>query len=142
VCSSDLYFVRADQLALIFALHASIMFVLGPTSPIVWAMYADSADYSEWRSGRRATGMVFSAASFAQKSGGAIGGGLLGLLLAWFGYEANVQQTGQSLRGILLMMSFIPAAFGLLAAVAVRFYRLDEPTMARIEAEVAQRKAQ
>ncbi len=103
-------------------------------------MYADAADYSEWRTGRRATGMVFSAASFAQKSGNAIAGGLQGLSMARFGYKANVQQTDQSLLGILLMMSLIPAAFGLLAAVAIRFYRLDEPTMARIEAEVAHRK--
>ncbi len=134
------FFVRADQVVLVFVLHPLIMFALGPTSPIVWAMYADAADYSEWRTGRRATGMVFSAASFAQKSGNAIAGGLQGLLMAWFGYKANVQQTDQSLLGILLMMSLIPAAFGLLAAVAIRFYRLDEPTMARIEAEVAQRK--
>ena len=67
--------------------------------------------------------------------------GLQGLLMAWFGYKANVQQTDQSLLGILLMMSLIPAVFGLLAAVAMRFYNLDEQKMARIEAEVAQRKA-
>ena len=135
------FFVRADQIVLIFVLHPLIMLALGPTSPIVWAMYADAADYSEWRTGRRATGMVFSAASFAQKSGNAIALGLQGLLMAWFGYKANVQQTDQSLLGILLMMSLIPAVFGLLAAVAMRFYNLDEQKMARIEAEVAQRKA-
>jgi GPH family glycoside/pentoside/hexuronide:cation symporter len=135
------YFVPAEQTISIFVLHAVIMFVLGPTSPLVWAMYADAADYSEWRTGRRATGLVFSAASFAQKFGGAVGSSLALWLLGWFGYASNVTQTSQSLRGILLMVSFIPAGFSLLAFATVWLYRLDEITMARIEAEVAQRKA-
>jgi glycoside/pentoside/hexuronide:cation symporter, GPH family len=135
------YFVGAEQTIAIFVLHAAIMFFLGPTSPLVWAMYADAADYSEWRTGRRATGLVFSAASFAQKLGGALGGSLALWLLVGFGYEANVSQTEQSLRGIVLMISIIPAVFSLLAFVTAWLYPLDEKTMGRIEADLAQRKA-
>ncbi|MFC1569153.1 MFS transporter, partial [bacterium] len=46
-------------------------------APLLWAMYADTADYSEWKNGRRATGLIFSAATFAQKFGIALGGGLV-----------------------------------------------------------------
>jgi glycoside/pentoside/hexuronide:cation symporter, GPH family len=54
------YFVPKDQLWLIWASQVVISFVSAPTAPLVWAMYADTADYSEWKSGRRATGLVFS----------------------------------------------------------------------------------
>ncbi len=134
------YFVSADQIVLMFVLQILVMFAFGPTSPLVWAMYADTADYSEWRTGRRATGLVFSAASFSQKLGWAIGGAFLGWLLAGFGFQPNVEQTPQALMGIRLTFSLIPAGIALAAALGMLLYRLDEPAMQRIEAELAQRK--
>ena len=64
------YLLRPEDLAFMFAIEILINLLMGPLSPLVWAMYADTADYSEWKTGRRATGLVFSAASFAQKSAG------------------------------------------------------------------------
>ena len=93
---------------LIFALNIVTMLVMAPQAPLIWAMYADTADYSEWKNERRATGLVFSAATFAQKFGIALGGGMAGWLLALFGFVANVEQSPETLRGIRLMMSFIP----------------------------------
>jgi GPH family glycoside/pentoside/hexuronide:cation symporter len=135
------YFLKPQDIALMFILQVLLSFVLGPTSPLVWAMYADAADYSEWRTGRRATGLVFSAASFAIKFGWTIGGALAGWLLAYFGFRANVEQTPNTLTGICLMMSFIPAFASALAAVFVMFYKLDEPTMEKIAEELAARRA-
>ncbi|MGL6223270.1 MAG: MFS transporter, partial [Steroidobacteraceae bacterium] len=68
------YFVPTDNIKLVWAANTLINFCAAPTAPLVWAMYADTADYSEWKWGRRATGLIFSAASFAQKLGWAIGG--------------------------------------------------------------------
>lgn len=134
------YFAPKENIALVFALHVVISFVLAPTAPLIWAMYADTADYSEWKWGRRATGLVFSAATFAQKLGWAIGGAVTGWLLAYFGFVANVVQTQGTQDGIRLMMSFIPAVGSILATVAVWFYTLDEPLMERIEQELTSRK--
>jgi GPH family glycoside/pentoside/hexuronide:cation symporter len=103
-------------------------------------MYADTADYSEWKSGRRATGLVFSAASFAQKFGWAIGGAGTGWLLAFFDYRPNVAQDPHTLHGIMLMMSFIPAIGAVLAILALGFYELDEPTIRRMSQELAERR--
>ena len=36
-----------------------ISFCAGIVSPLMWSMYADIADYSEWKTGRRATGLIF-----------------------------------------------------------------------------------
>lgn len=134
------YFAPKENIALVFALHVIISFVLAPTAPLIWAMYADTADYSEWKWGRRATGLVFSAATFAQKLGWAFGGAVTGWLLAYFGFVANVVQTQGTQDGIRLMMSFIPAVGSILATVAVWFYTLDEPLMERIEQELTSRK--
>lgn len=134
------YFLPKDQIILIFALNILIATIMAPQAPLIWAMYADTADYSEWKNHRRATGLVFSAATFSQKLGIAIGGALAGWLLAWFGFAPNVAQTPGALTGIRLMMSIIPAVTGLLAVVAVFFYELDDKLMEKIEADLTARK--
>ena len=136
------YFVPQDQIIIIFALHILISFIMAPQAPLLWAMYADTADYSEWKNNRRATGLVFSAATFAQKFGVAIGGGLAGWLLAMFGFIANTDQSPEALNGILLMMSFIPAVGSLVATLAAFYYELDDDTMKQIELDLQARKAE
>ncbi|MDD3643852.1 MAG: MFS transporter [Candidatus Krumholzibacteria bacterium] len=135
------YHVPKDRIALVFAVHILISFVMAPQAPLLWAMYADTVDYSEWKHGRRATGLIFSAATFSQKFGMALGGGLAGWLLARFGFEPNVAQGPETLTGIRLMMSYIPAAATVIAVVAAVFYELDDKTMKKIEDELAVRRA-
>jgi GPH family glycoside/pentoside/hexuronide:cation symporter len=135
------YWVPPSNLPLVWGGHALISFFAAPTAPLVWAMYADTADYSEWTCGRRATGLVFSAASFAQKLGWAIGGGGAGWLLAYFGYVANVPQDARAVNGIMLMVSIIPAIAALVAVVGLWFYELDEHVVKRMGADLAARRA-
>ena len=118
-----LYFVPKEQIVLVFAIWIVISMLFAPTSPLLWAFYADTADYSEWKTGRRATGLVFSAASFSQKLGWTVGGAMGGWMLAWFGFHPNVAQSVGAQTGIRLMLTIIPAAFGLLSALAVKFIR-------------------
>ena len=142
VLTALFYFIPREQIILIFVVHLLISTLFAPTSPLLWAFYADTADHSEWKTGRRATGLVFSAASFSQKLGWTIGGALAGWLLAYFGFHANVIQTNQVQTGIRFMMSFIPAAAGFLSAAAVLFYKLDDSFMVKIEQELKQRKGE
>ncbi|HOK51229.1 MAG TPA: MFS transporter, partial [Bacteroidales bacterium] len=76
------YYVKPDQLLPMFALQTILQFFTGPLSPLLWAMYTDSADYSEWKTGRRATGLILSASVFSLKFGWAIGSAITGWLLA------------------------------------------------------------
>ncbi len=133
------YYVPKDQIFMIFAVHILISLVMAPQAPLLWAMYADTADYSEWKNGRRATGLIFSAATFSQKFGMAIGGGIAGWLLSMFNFEPNVVQSPETITGIKLMMSYIPAGATIIATVAALFYPLDDTTMANIEKELEQR---
>lgn len=123
---------------LIFQLFISIS--AGIIFPLVWSMYADTADYSEWIHGRRATGLVFSAASMSQKLGASIGIALAGWLLALFGYQANVAQTVETQNGIRMMLSFFPGIGALLAAIFMYFYPLNEKKLKQIEDELEQRR--
>ena len=104
-------------------------------------MYADCADYGEWKFGRRSTGLVFSAAVFAQKIGIAVGSALLGWLLDFHGFVANAVQTPRAIHGINLVFSLLPGLFALLSGLAIFFYRIDESTVKQMEGELAARKA-
>ncbi len=136
------YFIPPGIPAAIIGFNALITFVQGPNSPLIWAMYADTADYGEWRHGRRNTGLIFAAAVMAQKGGGAVAGMLNGALLTVFGYVANVEQSARSLTGIRLCMSLIPGVLCILAAAITRLYSLDDRTMKQIERDLQARRAQ
>ncbi len=140
VLSAAFLFVDASQIWLMYALQIALGLALGPKSPLNFSMLADAADFNEWRNGRRATGMTFAASSFAQKLGTAVAVGVIGALFTALGYVPNAAQSADSQAGIVWLMSVIPAAFTLLAAVLMIFYTLDNPTMARIQHDLATRK--
>ncbi|MDU0113064.1 glycoside-pentoside-hexuronide (GPH):cation symporter [Psychrosphaera aquimarina] len=136
ILSALFFFVPKENIPLIFTVQILIGLCLGPKSPLVFSMYADTADYSEWKNGRRATAMVFSAAAFAQKLGGAIAGGLMGWLLGSLGYVANQVQNSASEMGIVLLMTLIPAVFAVLAVVCIWFYPLGQKNLEQLQAEL------
>jgi GPH family glycoside/pentoside/hexuronide:cation symporter len=91
-------------------------------------MIADSADYSEWKSGRRATGLYFSAATFAQKAGWGIGAAIAGWVLYIFNYVPDAIQTPKALTGIKLLISVIPGILYMSCALFMIFYNIDSKT--------------
>lgn len=134
------YWVHPGQVAPAFALHIVVNLCMGPAMVVITAMKADTVDYSEWRNRRRATGLIFSAASLASKLGWAFGGALTGWVLALFGYEANVVQSAHTQHGIRIVISFLPAVAAVAGIVITTFYRLDEATVRTIEADLAARR--
>ena len=104
-------------------------------------MYADTADYSEWKTGRRATGLVFSASIMSNKLGWAFGSMIAAFILASTGFVANVTQNIGTLNGLKAMMSIIPIIPGVIAlAILIFFYKLDEPIMKKVKEELEQRR--
>ena len=141
VLSVAFYFVPSNNIVLMFILQIFIGLSLGPKSPLVFSMYADSADFSEWQTGRRATAMIFSAAAFAQKLGGALAGAMIGWLLASLGYVANQAQSGASEMGIILLMTLVPALFAAIAVPIIWWYPLTNAKLTKIQSELAQKKS-
>ncbi|MGF7138144.1 MFS transporter [Roseimarinus sediminis] len=135
-----LYFLTADQLGWIFFFQITGSATGGPLSVLLWAMYADTADYGEWKRGRRATGLVFSASTMSQKFGWAFGAFVALNLMSQVGFEPNQAQNAESQRGLLLLFSLIPAAMGVLSIIISLLYPLSEKRVQQIENELATRR--
>jgi GPH family glycoside/pentoside/hexuronide:cation symporter len=140
VCFSALYLPGAQNLITVYVLNILAKIAYAPAVPLLWTMIADAADYSEWKSGRRATGLCFSAAVFAQKAGWGIGAAIAGGLLAAFGYVADAQQTPTALRGIKLLVSVIPGLLYMSCALFMIFYNLDSRTTDLIKKDLDARR--
>lgn len=130
------YFIDRSNTTLIFVMQFLISLCAGITFPLIWSMYADAADYSEWKTKRRATGLIFSASSMSQKFGWTIGGALAGWLLGYYGFQANVVQTETAQNGIRMMLSFFPAIGTLLGVLFMVIYPLNESVMEKISKEL------
>ncbi|HEX8614344.1 MAG TPA: MFS transporter [Telluria sp.] len=139
--SGAFFFVGPEQIAAMYALQIALGLVLGPKSPLAFSMYADTADYNEWRTGRRATAMTFAAATFSQKLGTALAVAVIGAVFTALGYVPNAAQSSGSQAGIVWLMSFIPALFALLAVAVMFFYNLDSHKLRQIQADLSMRKA-
>jgi GPH family glycoside/pentoside/hexuronide:cation symporter len=134
------YFVPASNFEAIFWLNIFSAFVAGPMPVLVWAIYTDVVDYGEWKFGRRITALTFSAAMFVQKVGLAVGGSMVGVLLSYYGYVANVEQSETSSHGILLMFSVIPGVLTILSGIALFWYKLDDDQVDKIAVELEARR--
>jgi GPH family glycoside/pentoside/hexuronide:cation symporter len=136
------YFIPADAYGLMLTVNIIGNIIAGPTPALVWAIYTDVADYGEWKFGRRTTGLVFSAAMFAQKMGLTIGGGVSGWLLSGFGFVANEAQSETAMLGIRLMFSILPGALAIANGVILLWYPLSEKDVASIEKALTTRRAE
>ena len=140
VISCAMYFVPREQIWVMFALNTLVGLLLGPKSPLAFSMYADCADYTEWKTGRRATAMTFAAAAFSQKLGGAVASAAIAWMLAAMGYIANQAQSDASRLGIVLLLTVIPGVVALLAVWVMRAYPLDDAALAQVEADLQARR--
>ena len=126
-----LYLAQPDDLILIYTLGILSEFGAGIMPVLFFSMLGDSADYSEWKNGRRATGLVYSAGTFAMKFGGGAAGGIIGFVLSNYGYDGMDESTIPSaLPGIKMLMSWVPALLTIPVVIALMVYPL---TKAKIE---------
>jgi Na+/melibiose symporter-like transporter len=130
----------ADAVGLAFVLNILKSLAYGPTIPLLWAMMADVADYAEWKTNRRATGIVFAGIVFALKAGLGLGGAICGWLLASYGYIPNVIQTEHALFGIRMTASIFSAILFFASLVALAFYGISKKLNLQIQDELAERR--
>lgn len=135
-----LYLPGPENLKWIYTFNILAKMAYAPAVPLIWTMLADTADYSEWKTGRRSTGLTFSAATFAQKAGWGIGGALAGWLLAIFKFVPNVEQTDTAIMGMKLMVSVIPGFLYMSCAILLFFYSIDHKTCLIMEKELEARR--
>ena len=135
-----LYLPGEKNVITIYVLNILAKVAYAPAVPLLWTMIADSADYSEWKSGRRATGLYFSAATFAQKAGWGIGAAITGWLLTAFNYVPDAIQTQTALTGIKLLISVIPGILYMSCALFMLFYNIDSQTTDQMKMDLDTRR--
>jgi GPH family glycoside/pentoside/hexuronide:cation symporter len=134
------YFLEPPDLILMFVLQIISSFAVGPVSVLQWAIYTDTADYSEWKTGRRATALIMAASLFALKLGIALAGTFQAWVLKVYGYVPDVVQSATALDGIKLLMSIFPAVAGIIGVAFMVFYPLNNTMMVKIEEDLTARR--
>ena len=141
--TAGFYWVPQGNVLAIFTLGCAAEFFAAMMPTLFFTMLGDSADYSEWKNGRRATGLIYSAGTFVQKTGGGFAGALVLVVLAGYGYNGMDKSTiDASLPGMQLLMSWIPAAFAFLGAALMLIYPLTSEQNQQICHELLQRRAE
>jgi GPH family glycoside/pentoside/hexuronide:cation symporter len=134
-------FFSADNIGIIFISQILHGFFYGLTIPLLWAMIADVADYSEWKNNRRATAIVFSAMILGLKAGLTIGGSLGAALLAHYGYDASLpEQNAATVEGIKTAVSVFASLPFFIAVACMFLYAINKPLEMKIEAELNERR--
>ena len=114
--------------------------IAGPTPALVWAIYTDVADYSEWKTGRRVTGLAFSAAMFAQKLGISIGGSTCGWLLGSVGFKPDETPSDDVVGSFRIIASILPGALAIANGVVLFWYDLKDDKVDEIVADLSKRR--
>lgn len=140
ILSTGFYFIP-NNIVWILIFQFAISVFAGYVLPLLWSMFADIVDHQELKTGRRATGLIFSSSSMSQKLGWAFGAALSGWILALFKYAPDaVEQTPETLFGEHIMISLIPAICCLLAFIGMMFYPLSDKKVKEITEELNVRR--
>jgi len=144
------YFFKPQSVELIFISQILHGFFYGLTIPLLWAMIADVADYSEWKTNRRATAIIFSAMMVGLKGGLSIGSALLTWILGLFGYITKeaavvgelVVQPESAVQGTKMLVSIFPAIPFLIAiGLLLLFYEINKSMEVKIESDLKGRRS-
>jgi Na+/melibiose symporter-like transporter len=130
----------ANAVGSLFLLEYARALSYAPTIPLIWAMFADVADYSEWKTGRRTTGVIFATIIFGLKAGLSLGGFAAGWLLSGYGYKPNAVQTPEALQGIRMTISIYPAILFLIVIACLVSYKIGKNLNLQIQDELAERR--
>ena len=141
------YFFPSTSVELMFASQILHGFFYGLTIPLLWAMIADVADYSEWKNNRRATAIIFSAMMVGLKGGLSIGSSLVTWILGLYGYitiEAAagelIVQPDTAIQGTKMLVSIYPAIPFLIGIALLFFYEINKKMEVQIESDLKERR--
>lgn len=137
-----LWFCGPTDIAAIFGLGIASEFFSAIFPTLFFVMLGDIADYSEWKNDRRATGLIYSAGSFATKFGGGIAATIIGYILTAYNYVGTDTATiQQALPGIKMLMSWVPSIMCIVAAFVMLLYPLTSTKMGEITNELGIRRS-
>lgn len=127
VLSAMMFFmVGPGDIVIGFMFYILICFIVDLHAPVFWSAIAEVVDYGEYKNGKRVSGLSFGGISFCQKAGGGLAGLIVGLLLKYFEYQPNVEQSDFSILGITLMLTLLPGLFHALMGGVMFLYKVND----------------
>jgi glycoside/pentoside/hexuronide:cation symporter, GPH family len=143
LASAAFYLLTPTNVNGMIVMQVVIAACYAPTIPLLWAIFADVADYSEWKTGRRITGLVFATIGFALKAGLALGSSSLLWILAWlFAYDKDLPEAAQAVHGYRVCSSLVVAVlFGVCTLLLISF-KLNKRVTLEMAGELAERRKQ
>jgi Na+/melibiose symporter-like transporter len=141
VCALAFYFLPPTAVGGMLTLTIIGSIVYAPTIPLIWAIYADVADYSEWKTGRRFTGVVFATIMFALKCGLAFGSAsFLWILKYGFSYDTKFPDAPEAVRGYRFCVGLCVAALFAACTILLVIYKLNKRVTIQMADELAERR--
>lgn len=136
------YYFPPKSIGVIFGAQVLHGFFYGISTPILWTMVADVADFSEWRNNRRATAIIFSAMMVGLKAGLSIGSSLVSWILGKYQYDpiSTTGQVDKAINGTKMLVSIYPAIPFLVAVSILFFYQINKKMELQIESDLKQRR--
>ena len=141
VTASAFYFLQPTDVLGMIGLTIVGAAVYAPTIPLVWAIYADVADYSELQTGRRFTGIVFATIGFALKAGLALGSAsFLWIMAGVFSYNTQMPSAPEALQGYRATSSLVVGLLFLICTLLLLGYKLNKKTTIEMAQSLADRR--
>lgn len=135
------YLLSPTNIAGMITLTVLNAIVYAPTIPLVWAIFADVADYSEWKTGRRFTGIVFATIGFALKTGLALGSSsFLWIMAGFFAYDTRNPSAPQSVQGYRFCAGIVVGSLFAICTILLAVYKLNKKTTIQMADELAERR--
>jgi GPH family glycoside/pentoside/hexuronide:cation symporter len=136
------YFLKPTDVTGMVVLTIIGSIVYAPTIPLIWAIFADVADYSEWKTGRRFTGMVFATIGFALKAGLALGqASFLWLMAGLFAYDTKMPTAAEAVTGYRACSGIVVGILFAICTGLLIAYQLNKRTTIEMADELATRRA-
>jgi Na+/melibiose symporter-like transporter len=143
IATSVFYLLKPADAGAMIVMGIIISICYAPSIPLLWAMFADVADYSEWKTGRRFTGIVFATIGFALKAGLALGSSsFLWIMSGFFAYDTKQPSAPQAVQGFHFCSSiFVAILFGVCTLLLIS-YKLNKGLTIQMADELAERRKQ
>jgi Na+/melibiose symporter-like transporter len=136
------YLLKPADVTGMIALTIVGSIVYAPTVPLIWAMFADVADYSELTTGRRFTGTVFATIGFCLKAGLAVGSAsFLWIMDGFFHYDTKVPDAPDAITGYRITASLVVGLLFAICTVLLAVYQLNKNATLEMAGELARRRA-